>query len=279
MRRLGLLFISWATFLVLVAILFYRMVAFFPEVVSEFKHPIQASFFPAISIGMLLLSAATINYGKSLAYVTWISGTCLHFILTLAIVNRWINHDFEITHANPVWFLPVVGNILVPIAGVTFANKELLWFFFTVGFFFWLVLFVVIFYRVVFHHPLPEKLLPTQFILVAPPAVGFISYIALTGIFDNFARMLLYISLFLLFLLISFFQRFLQLEYYVSWWAYTFPLCAVTIAITTAFQLTGMEAFGWGAQVSLAFTSFIVLIVAVRTIHAITKKKICVQES
>ncbi|MDR3562790.1 MAG: SLAC1 anion channel family protein [Negativicutes bacterium] len=273
-----LLMISWATFLVLIAILAYRLVAFFPEVSAEFRHPVQGSFFPAISIGLLLLGAATIRYWEGLAYVTWLAGTGLHFVLTLAIVNRWMEHDFEIAYANPVWFLPVVGNILVPIAGVTFADSELLWFFFTIGFFFWLVLFVIIFYRLIFHPQLPEKLLSTQFILVAPPAVGFVSYIALTGTYDHLARMLLYISVFLLILLVSSLRRFLRLDYYVSWWAYTFPLCAVTIAVTTAYSLTGNAAFGRGAQLALALTTVIVLLVAARTIQAIIRKKICVQE-
>lgn len=276
---IGLLFVSWSVFLVLIAMTSYRIVTYFPEVVSEFEHPIQASFFPAISISMLLLSAATLDYEMSLAYVFWILGTGLHFILTIAIVRRWINHHFEITYANPMWFLPVVGNILVPIPGVSFAISELLWFFFTIGFFFWLVLFIIIFYRIIFHHPLSEKLLPTLFILLAPPAVGFISYTALTGTFDNFARMLLYVTLFLLILLLSSARRFLRLDYHVSWWAYTFPMCAVTIAITVAFRLTGAMAFGWGAQVLLVLTSFIVLIVAGRTIQAIIQKKVCVQDS
>ena len=36
--------------------------------------------------------------------------------------------------------------------------------------------------------PLPERLLPTVFILIAPPAVGFIAYVRLTGGVDVFAQ-------------------------------------------------------------------------------------------
>jgi len=50
---------------------------------------------------------------------------------------------------------------------------------FAVGFILWCVLFTVIMNRIIFHNPLPQKLLPTLFILIAPPAIGFISYTTL----------------------------------------------------------------------------------------------------
>jgi nitric oxide reductase large subunit len=63
--------------------------------------------------------------------------------------------------------------------------------------FFWLVLFIIIFYRITFHQRLAEKLIPTLFIMIAPPALGFISYIRLTGTYDMVARLLLNVALFL----------------------------------------------------------------------------------
>ena len=51
---------------------------------------------------------------------------------------------------NPAWFLPAAGNIIVPIMGVEFVSKDVCWFFFSIGIFFWLVLFIIIFYRIMF---------------------------------------------------------------------------------------------------------------------------------
>jgi tellurite resistance protein len=39
----------------------------------------------------------------------------------------------------------------------------------------WAVMFTIIMNRIVFHNPLPQKLMPTLFILIAPPAVALIS--------------------------------------------------------------------------------------------------------
>jgi len=52
---------------------------------------------------------------------------------------------------------------------------ELSWFFFSVGLIMWAVMFTIIMNRIIFHNPLPQKLMPTLFILIAPPAVALIS--------------------------------------------------------------------------------------------------------
>ena len=248
------------------------------DTINEFNHPVKASFFPAISISLLLLSIGMLDIAKDAAQYLWMAGTGLQFVFTVTIMSRWINRSYEIVHSNPSWFLPVVGNILVPVAGVEFAHRELTWFFFSIGAFFGSVLFTIIFYRITFHSQLPAKLMSTLFILVAPPAVGFVAYTKLTGEMDNFARVLLYVAIFLVVLLLSMARNFTGINFFVSWWAYTFPMCAVTIAAIMAFQFTGLAAFRWIATVLLALTTAIIAIVAVKTIQAFRQNAICVED-
>jgi tellurite resistance protein len=87
--------------------------------------------------------------------------------------------DMDIKSMNPLWFLPIVGNMIAPIAGVKLGYTEFSLFMFSIGFILWGVLFTVIINRIIFHNSLPQKLLPTLFILIAPPAIGFISYTTL----------------------------------------------------------------------------------------------------
>jgi len=171
----------------------------------------------------------------------------------------------------------VVGNILIPIAGVEHAPVEVSWFFFSIGFVFWIALFVIFFYRIVFHHPLAEKLLPTLFILISPPAVGFISLLKLGGV-NDFARILYYFALFLLLLLMSQFRLFTKIRFYLSWWAYSFPLAALTIATLALFQASQNQAFlGIGLGIG-ALLGVLVAVLLVRTLMAVVRKQICVAE-
>jgi tellurite resistance protein len=45
----------------------------------------------------------------------------------------------------------------------------------------WAVMFTIIMNRIVFHKTLPQKLMPTLFILIAPPAVALISLTVLNN--------------------------------------------------------------------------------------------------
>lgn len=42
-------------------------------------------------------------------------------------------------------------------------------------------MFILIMNRIIFHNPMPQKLIPTLVILMAPPAIAFMSYTKLVG--------------------------------------------------------------------------------------------------
>jgi tellurite resistance protein len=134
----------------------------------------------------------------------------------------------------------------------------------------------IIFYRVLFHHPIDQKLMPTLFILIAPPAVGFIAYIRLAGELDAFARILYYSGLFLTLLLLTQARRFLKLSFFLSWWAYSFPLAAISIASMLMYELTGAALYAWTGGGLLALLSAVVLLLTVRTAMAVSRHRICV---
>jgi tellurite resistance protein len=245
-------------------------------VVDELNHPIQINFFPTFSISLVLLGIALLHRAPGVAGALWATGASLHLLLTLYVLSVWIHHQhFEVQHINPAWFIPVVGNVLVPIAGVPLGYPELSWFFFSVGLLFWIVLFAIIFNRVLFHHPLPERLMPTFFILIAPPAVGFLSYLQLTGELDAFARVLYYGGLFLTLLLVTQVNRFLRIPFYLSWWAYSFPLAAITIATLVMYERTGQPAFAAIGWILLNSVTLALLYLLYRTVRAVSARKIC----
>jgi len=248
-------------------------------VVAERNHPVRLNFFPAISIGLILLATAWADTVPQLASWMWAAGALGHLAFTLLAMSSWIHHThYDIKHANPAWFIPVVGNILVPIAGVRFAPDEVSWFFFSIGVVFWLVLMTIVLYRLFFHEPLPARLTPTLFILLAPPSAGFISYLALTDSLDAFARVLYYTALFLTLLLASNAVRFFRLPFFISAWAYSFPLAAMTIATMTMAQLTRMQFFHGLSLMLLAVLSVVLAVLVFKTLLAARRGQICVPE-
>ncbi len=266
-------------FIALLALYLTKLIHYPDEVIKELNHPVKLNFFPAISISLILLAIATLKLLPGLSLILWGVGTLLHLAFTLYVMNVWIHHDkFEIHHINPAWFIPVVGNVLVPIAGTAHGYMEISWFFFSIGILFWLLLFTIIFYRVLFHHPLPGKLMPTFFILIAPPAVGFISYVKLAGGLDNFARVLYYSGLFLTLLLLTQAPRFSRLQFFLSWWAYSFPLAAITIATLLMYRLHSTVSFAVIGWLLLSILTLVVTYLLYPTLKAIGDNKICLPE-
>lgn len=271
------LLLAGVTFAVLLGLYLNKLLRHRESVLRELAHPIQLNFFPTISISLILLAVATMATWPGTAGVLWVLGSVLHLLLTLYVMGVWFHHEhFGIHHINPAWFIPVVGNVLVPIAGVPLGFVEVSWFFFSIGILFWLVLFAIIVYRVLFHHPMHERLMPTFFIMIAPPAVGFLAYVQLTGGLDAFARVLYYSGLFLTLLLATQIGRFVRIEFYLSWWAYSFPLAAITIATLVMYEQTrllGFAAIGW---VLLTVVTLTVVYLLYRTARAVASRRICI---
>ena len=274
--------LTWlVTLLFVVLAVAYGLKAAFhrQKVAEEFRHPMKINFFPAISISVILLAMLWQPLAPGLAAVLWVIGAVAHLILTLVVMARWTGpHAVPIEQINPAWFIPVVGNILLPIAGVPMGLVELSWFFFSIGLVFWVVLMTLVFYRFIFHDPLPERMMPTLAILLAPPAVGFLSWVALTGEVDAFARILYYAGAFLFLLLLVRLRTFLRLPFFLSWWAYSFPVAAFTVA-TMQLGMQGnlplMEVLG---LVLLTLTTILILILARVTLRELRAGRICVPE-
>lgn len=273
-----LLYLVCAWFVVLNIIYVLKWIKYPEEVKVEFNHPVRMHFFPAYSICFLLFAIAFLSVYPPVSTVTWWVGTVLHLLLLLRTLYSWFHKDYKLHAFNPAWFIPVVGPILVPVAGTRVANPEISWFFFSVGVIYWIGLLAILLYRVIFHDPLPIKLVPTLFILIAPAAVGFIAYVKLTHSLDPFSRILFYFGIFTVLMLLTMVDRFAKVPFFISWWAYTFPLDAITLATVLMYELTHVAFFKVLSGIFMGFTILVILSVLLKTIQAVKNGQLCVPE-
>lgn len=270
-----LLALSAMVFVILLAVYAAKLVRYPRAVAAEFGDPVQISFFPTFSISLLLLAVAALPYSRGLAMGLWAVGAALQLVLALSIINLWITRNVDIRHTGPAWFIPVVGNIVVPQAGVPLGFIELSWFFFAVGIVFWIILFTIVLYRIIFHDQMPARFLPTLFILLAPPALGFIAYRQLTSgdeetaALDGTARVLIGMAFFVTMLLVSMAGSFRRVPFAISWWAYTFPSAAMAVAALEYHLAVGSDWTAAIAAVLLAAATLVILAVAWRTLRAL----------
>ncbi len=274
----GLAAISTALFVVISLVYLSKYIKYAPMVKKEFSHPVRLNFFAAISISMLMLAIIYKEMNVNLAAIFWYAGAGLHFYLTMYTISFWINHNQELDHSNPAWFIPVVGNVLVPVGGVGFASQGVLMYFFSCGIFFWIILFAILLNRIIFHHQLAVKFMPTMFILIAPPAVGFIAYFKMYGVIDVFATLLFNIALFFTLLIAFMYKNFVKIKFFISWWAFVFPLAAMGISAMLMYHETKDTMLLILSYMMVSVTTVVIAIVLYQTITHMLKGEVCVQE-
>ena len=221
---------------------------------QEFLSPITRPFFGTICISLLLLPFAFQKLGipETFSLIVWILGAVLMLVFSVHIVQFWICHKFELAHITPAWIIPVVGLLDLPLALPLFSQIQALpdlGFFITifcmaVGFSFTIVLSTLIFARIVFFAKLPDKLMPTLVVLLAPFGAGVSTHAVFTSMQALMMKVDAHIFaidsmpyiLFLLgfFLLLALLPQIVQVRkccpFRITWWAISFPLAAMCIA-------------------------------------------------
>lgn len=263
-------------FFIAICILYAMKYLRHPEDVrKEFRHPVLGNFFSAATMTLLVLTSSLGGDAPALAPILWGIAALANVAITISIVSFWISRDCHVSFAAPVWFIPVAGNLLIPIVGGPLGFTEIGWMMLAVGMLFWIVLFTIVFYRLLFEQPIEETLRPTLFILIAPPALAFIGYVILSnGVVDGMATMLLGVSSFMLLLLLPQVPALTKVRFGLSWWSYIFPLSAFSIAWTLYADAIGSQIARSVAIGVIALLSVLFVIVITRTTRYILDGKV-----
>lgn len=199
---------------------------------EEFENPVSVSFFGTFIISLLLLPGVLMEWFPLLAITVWCVGALSMFLFAWYVLHQWINQTKDPVQAQPAWIIPVVGTLDVPIVGLQLpihGNTVICLFFFSIGFFFALVLLTLLISRLLFV-PLAPAQQASLLILVGPFALAFSGYEMLNRP-DMFSTGIFYADIFL-FLLLG--NKLLLLQktcpFRFGWWAISFPLTAVTLA-------------------------------------------------
>ena len=220
-------------------------------------------FTPLIPTSLLLLSIGARPYDTEIAVLLWTIAAPLNLLLAIVIVGRWLFKAHGQTDISPAWMFPIVGNGVVPIAGVPLGFVNEGWAFFVIGFVLWVMAFVVFFGFLVLGGALAKAARPTMLILISPPATFFIAYSELTGgQVDPFAYGMIYSSMFLLAVFLLNGRHVLYVPFSIASWSLTFPMAALTIATLLFFRTTDWAMAQWAAAGLLGLTTLFTVSVA-----------------
>lgn len=278
----ALFWVALAMFALFVAAYAAKWVRFPAAAWAEARHPIRMAFVPTITIAALIVATAGQTIMPDVARVLWWIGAVGHLALTVAILSAWFEReDIGLTQMTPAWFIPIVGNVVTPLAAREIGSEEFAWFAFGVGLIFWVALLPLLLFRLLLHdNPMPPKLLPSLAIFVAPPAVSMLSWVALTGEAPSAppARILYACVLVFVALVVGQYPKLRKVPFAIPYWAFTFPAAAASAAATTMAGALASRAYDVVAIALLAVASVTVAGVFVLTLRAAARRQICVPE-
>lgn len=239
---------------------------------EDLRHPVRHTFVATLPIAVILLATVSVALLGPQPWAAWIwwAGSLGQFGVTLWVLSRWWRPaaagGLQWATVTPALFIPIVGNVLVPLAGVPLGQGAWSAAQFGVGLLFWPLVFVLLVVRLLVQGAWPERLRPTLFILIAPPAV-----VAL-GLLQFGAPLLLAWALWGM-ALFSFLwaatqaRQIAALPFGLAHWAMSFPLAAFA-ALTLRLATPGSVLAVLG-PVLLALTSLLVLALLAATLRGL----------
>jgi tellurite resistance protein len=136
------------------------------------QHPVRHTFVAALPIATILVATVAVAlFGPHpLSEALWWAGAVGQIFVTVWVLSRWWGR-LAWPSVTPALFIPIVGNVLAPLAGVPLGHADWSAAQFGIGLLFWPVVLVLIIARTAVQGLWPERMRPTIFIFIAPPAV------------------------------------------------------------------------------------------------------------
>lgn len=257
----------------------------YPEALLEdLKHPVRHAFVAAVPVSAMLVATVGIALmGVSPVWeALWWIGSVAQLVATWWVLGRWLAPvpapapgtppAVMWPSITPVLFIPVVGNVVAPLAGVTLGYEVWSVMQLAIGVFFWPVVMALLVARRVAHSPLPDRILPSWFISLAPPSVIGLALmqwdVALVWVQAVWG-----VAAFVLVWLLPLLKRVVTHPFAVPFWALSFPLAAFTsltlrLASDMAGQAGGAVMQGL-AVLMLASTSVLLLWLSLSTVRGL----------
>ena len=246
----------------------------YPEAWAEDRrHPVRHTFIAAMPIGVLLLATVGVAIAgpqSPLWLALWWVGALAQLFVTGWVLVRWwrpaAQGGLQWAGVTPALFIPIVGNVLVPLAGVPLGQPEWSAAQFGLGLLFWPLVMALVLVRIAVQGMWPERLLPTAFIFVAPPAVIGLGLLQL-GAPVGLAWALWGMAMFTLGWAGALLPRIAKLPFGLPHWAMSFPLAAMAaLTLRLAAPATAMAALGLAL---LAAASLLILALLAGTVRGL----------
>ncbi len=273
-----------------------RIIFFAPRVLETMSHPVEGSFYATFPIAMLVMAGQWSLRGIDPAWVAalWWTGAAGTFLASYIILFRIFTLDrLKLEMVTPAHFIPAVGLVVIPVAGAGLAGhaqglmREV---YFGVnmlgmgaGSFMYVALLAITMLRHFLRPGIEGKMTPTLWVHLAPLGVIPLSLLSLLHAVGNEAAFSYGIlvstgfmgaSIWWLLLCLAMTVRNAgrgTLPFALSWWAFVFPVGAMTVLAVRLSDLAQLQLLSAVAQALFGLLMIVWLAAALGTVRGLIK--------
>lgn len=277
----------------------------YPAALSEdLRHPVRHGFVAALPVALLLLATQAASLGLKGAWldVLWWVGSLGQLWATVWVLRRWLLASpvaVPVAQApaalqglidgaqlsssppkassppppfwpmvTPVLLIPVVGNVVAPLAGLALGHTFWSMAQFGIGLLLWPLVLTLLLVRRATQGPLPERILPTWFITMAPPSVvGLVLLQAQVP--ASWVAACWGMAVFFALWTGSVASQAVAQPFSLTFWAASFPLAALTTLTLKLGAATASGGLQMAGTLLLALTSLVVFGLSLATVRGL----------
>lgn len=264
----GLLLLAGFVWLLVFGLHILRALRHPEALTKDLRHPVRSAFAGAITINLMILAGGLTPHNYDAAIIIWVVAVVFHLTIGVWTVRGLILPPCDASALTPPLLIPLVGNMLAPVFGVHLGLETVSWMFFGIGALLWVLIQPLLLWRLLTGPNLPKKLFPTLTIFIAPPAIGSIALASLMGEFGVIPLSIFGLAVFMALVLMTMVRDFFHVPFAISWWSWTFPTAAFTVAALKASHAYHAAWHPPALWVLLIAVSSIIMIVSSATVKA-----------
>jgi tellurite resistance protein len=249
---------------------------------EDLRHPMRHPFIATLPMSLMLVATVMVALGGAswAARVLWWTGSLGQLGVTVWVLARWWRGSPG--GASQPWgpiapplIIPIVGNVLMPLAGVPLGHTEWAAAQFGIGLVFWPLVMALLMARLIVAGPWPERLRPTSFIVIAPPAVIGLSLLQL-GAPLLLGWVFWGVALFSFLWAATQARQIVSLPFGLPHWGMSFPLAALAALTLRLAEPGGMLAIL--GPILLALASLVIAALLLATLRGLRDGTLLVAE-
>ena len=229
---------------------------------EQLRNPVQGPIAALAPIVGMLLAGSLHSYLPAASTVLVACFIAIAALFAAWLISTWMTGALPVESIHGGYFLPTVaGGFIAATTAAEVGLTPIAMGAFGVGAFFWAVMSAIILARLMFRPALPDQLLPTLAIFVAPPAVAGTAWFLIDPVAGPIEYGLAALTALMLLVQLALLPRYLKLRFSLGFWSFTFPFAAV--GAYGIQWLTRLEPLGWQARVVAIVAAVTVLVAAV----------------